>query len=568
MAADTQSKAVNGNAGVHYPYGPAEALQPSQSSNASTGTAVVSAYGDEAPTAPTATPSESATTAEVSKPPSKDEVGWYFVESYYTTMSKNPETLHLYYNKRSQFVSGVETEKVEVSVGQRAINDRIKELDFQDCKVRVSNVDSQESGKNIIVQVIGEISNKAAAHRKFVQAFVLAEQPKGYFVLNDIFRYILEDEEEEIENTQVTNTEPAPVPVAEPEPATLTSSNDPAEQEHAAEKIDKKLEEEVLQKQASANDVPAESAPANGYTESATAQVNVAEDAPAAAITETEAGEGPEQAAASVAKESEQALPEKPRDPDPTPVASPVKTTKAAPVENKAPAAAPKPAAPKTWANLVAANRVAPPAVPNGAPPTSAATSASSQNKAAPPSTAQSITPPAAARENSPAKGQQNNNAGWQMAGAESNKKQGRQHASSSASGNQEVFLGYVKNVTDKVDASILKSTLSQYGKLLYFDVNRPKNCAFVEFADSTAYNAAVAANPHSIGGEQIFVEERRPRANAYGGNNAQRGGMRGGRGIGDGRGGYPKDGGRGGYVPRGRGGNMTPRGRGQPQAA
>ncbi len=63
-------------------------------------------------------------------------------------------------------------------------------------------------------------------------------------------------------------------------------------------------------------------------------------------------------------------------------------------------------------------------------------------------------------------------------------------------------------------------------------------------------------------------MEERRPRANAYGGNYAQRGGMRGGRGGNDGRGGYPKDGGRGGYVPRGRGGNMTPRGRGQPQAA
>ena len=85
----------------------------------------------------------------------------------------------------------------------QAINDRIKQLDFHDCKVRVSNVDSQESFKNIVVQVIGEISNKAAAHRKFVQTFVLAEQPKGYFVLNDIFRYILEDEEEEMENGEV-----------------------------------------------------------------------------------------------------------------------------------------------------------------------------------------------------------------------------------------------------------------------------------------------------------------------------------------------------------------------------
>lgn len=27
--------------------------------------------------------------------PSKDEVGWYFVEQYYTTMSKSPEKLHV-----------------------------------------------------------------------------------------------------------------------------------------------------------------------------------------------------------------------------------------------------------------------------------------------------------------------------------------------------------------------------------------------------------------------------------------------------------------------------------------
>lgn len=360
------------------------------------------------------------------------------------------------------------------------INDRIKELDFQDCKVRVSNVDSQESGKNIVVQVIGEISNKAAAHRKFVQAFVLAEQPKGYFVLNDIFRYIVEDEDEVMEDPPAVNDDAAPALATGPEPATLTSSGDPVQQEHDAGQIDRKLEEEVLQKPSPGEHAAGEITPANGYTGGDAVEVNHAEDAPAAAVKESEpAVEAPEEAAEIVAKEDEQAQPEKPRDPDPTPVASPAKPSTAAPVENPTTAAPSKPAAPKTWANLVAANRIAAPAVPNGAPPTSTASPAASQTKAAPPSsTNQSVTPPTTARETSPAKGQQNSNAGWQMAGSDNNKKQGRQHGSSpSVSGNQEVFLGYVKNVTDKVDASILKSTLSQYGKLLYFDVSRPKVC-------------------------------------------------------------------------------------------
>ena len=49
----------------------------------------------------------------------KDEVGWYFVEQYYTTLSRTPDKLYLYYNKRSQYVSGNETDKVQVCVGQR-----------------------------------------------------------------------------------------------------------------------------------------------------------------------------------------------------------------------------------------------------------------------------------------------------------------------------------------------------------------------------------------------------------------------------------------------------------------
>ena len=95
MATDTHAKAVNGNSGAQYHYGPAEPFQPSQSSNGSTGTAVASTFGEDASVAPAATPSESAAAPEATKSPSKDEVGWYFVESYYTTMSKNPESLYV-----------------------------------------------------------------------------------------------------------------------------------------------------------------------------------------------------------------------------------------------------------------------------------------------------------------------------------------------------------------------------------------------------------------------------------------------------------------------------------------
>src|ERR1700712_4127425 len=91
----------------------------------------------------------------------------------------------------------------------KQIQERIRELDFQDCKVRVSNVDSQASFENIVIQVIGETSNKSAELKKFVQTFVLAQQPTGYFVLNDIFRYINEEgDEEPVEAQEETATGP------------------------------------------------------------------------------------------------------------------------------------------------------------------------------------------------------------------------------------------------------------------------------------------------------------------------------------------------------------------------
>ncbi|KAJ3572743.1 hypothetical protein NPX13_g4945 [Xylaria arbuscula] len=179
----------------------------------------------------------------------KDEVAWFFVEQYYTTLSKTPEKLHLFYGKRSQFVYGQEGQSANVSVGRQTIQDRIKDLDYQNCKVRVSNVDSQASFENIVIQVIGETSTKDGNSKKFVQTFVLAQQPSGYFVLNDILRYIDEEPEEEPNvqaDEQAAGLEvDAPVPAEEEKGAEHTEEQPPKDEPSSldAEVIDKKLEE-------------------------------------------------------------------------------------------------------------------------------------------------------------------------------------------------------------------------------------------------------------------------------------------------------------------------------------
>ena len=58
-------------------------------------------------------------------------------------------------------------------------------------KAEVKYVDAQESyNGGVIVLVIGSMVNVDGSRRGFTQTFFLAPQDKGYYVLNDIFRYL------------------------------------------------------------------------------------------------------------------------------------------------------------------------------------------------------------------------------------------------------------------------------------------------------------------------------------------------------------------------------------------
>jgi len=150
--------------------------------------------------------SEAKTENKAEKKFSPFEVSWLFVQEYYTIMNNSPEKLHQFYNKDSYYCNGSEGESSTIYHGQAEINKRIKELEYEDCKVLVSNVDSQvSSGDGIIIQVLGEMSNKGGASHKFAQTFFLAKQPNGYFVLNDIIRFLKEDIENEYEDFDTPN---------------------------------------------------------------------------------------------------------------------------------------------------------------------------------------------------------------------------------------------------------------------------------------------------------------------------------------------------------------------------
>ncbi|GAB7345187.1 hypothetical protein MBLNU457_3568t1 [Dothideomycetes sp. NU457] len=500
----------------------------------------------------------------------KDEVGWYFVEQYYTTLSRSPEKLYLFYNKRSQFVLGNEADKVAVCVGQKAINEHIKDLDFRDCKVRVTNVDSQASDANIVIQVIGEISNKSQPHKKFTQTFVLAGQTNGYFVLNDIFRYIIEEEDAaQNDDDQAQSTEaaagllePTSTAVEQPAAETLSSSQDPAAIEQSASQVDKELQQKVLDPSPIKKEDPPTGA-VNGTSAPAEDEMVQASDAPVAATT---AADEPAQSTIQDVESQtiEEPETEKPKDPEPTPAISPAKSAaqpaSASPAQASAPAPS-KPSAPKSWASLAAAAHRTPPAVPV---PQQSSSAAAPQTKAAPvpaaapapaaaPSPAPAPSAAAAPAEASPAKQEDE----WTAVGDHKKQQKGAQAAAGAQEGPQ--TRAYIKNVSENLDPKDLRAAMEKFGDITYFDVHKAKNCAFVDFKTPEAYKAAVDANPHQVGTDRVVVEERRTKPGMpFAPRGGARGGGRGGQAQG-GRGNF--QGGRGGFAGRGRGGANAPRG-------
>lgn len=71
----------------------------------------------------------------------------------------------------------------------QAINKKI--LDYGELSANIVTVDAQESyNGGVFVLVTGFLTGKDNIRKKFTQSFFLAPQDVGYFVLNDVFRYV------------------------------------------------------------------------------------------------------------------------------------------------------------------------------------------------------------------------------------------------------------------------------------------------------------------------------------------------------------------------------------------
>ncbi|CAM6048081.1 unnamed protein product [Sphagnum compactum] len=126
-------------------------------------------------------------------PAAANVVGNAFVSQYYNVLHQSPLVVHRFYTDASHLTraeagpDGV----VDTVVTQDEIHNKVMSVDYSDFKAEIKTVDSQESLMGgVLVMVNGSLSSESTGKRNFTQSFFLAPQEKGYFVLNDIFRYL------------------------------------------------------------------------------------------------------------------------------------------------------------------------------------------------------------------------------------------------------------------------------------------------------------------------------------------------------------------------------------------
>ncbi|XP_024009719.1 putative G3BP-like protein isoform X2 [Eutrema salsugineum] len=164
-----------------------------------------------------------------------DIVGNAFVHQYYHILHQSPEHVHRFYQEISKLGRPEENGIMSITSTLQAIDRKIMELGDGVIGAEIATVDTQESyGGGFLVLVTGYLTGKDGVRRTFTQTFFLAPQETGYFVLNDMFRYI--DEATIVHGSQVpANNIQAPVNIHQDPAAAQDIPDDLAQEKYAQE---------------------------------------------------------------------------------------------------------------------------------------------------------------------------------------------------------------------------------------------------------------------------------------------------------------------------------------------
>ncbi|XP_010940714.1 nuclear transport factor 2 [Elaeis guineensis] len=121
------------------------------------------------------------------------QVGTFFVGQYYHILQQQPNLVYQFYNDAST-VMRVDGDRTETATTMMQIHSLIMSLNFTEIEIKTAHSLNSWNG-GVLVMVSGLVQTRDYnARRKFVQTFFLAPQEKGYFVLDDIFHYLDEEQ--------------------------------------------------------------------------------------------------------------------------------------------------------------------------------------------------------------------------------------------------------------------------------------------------------------------------------------------------------------------------------------
>eukprot|EP01018_Ginkgo_biloba_P030693 Gb_32671 [translate_table: standard] len=401
------------------------------------------------------------------------QVGTFFVTQYYHVLQNQPEYAHQFYTDLST-MSRTDRDKQETATGMMEIHNRVMSQNYTSGPLEVKSVDAQESlNGGLLVMVTGCVQrNNMEGKRNFVQTFFLAPQEKGFYVLNDIFRFFEDDLYVQKPTDVMTNGDHEPqLKSAVTEPGNLFGRQYCCKKEVSG--------------------FAALEAPAFAGAE-ITREFTPEEEA---VVEEYDLPEHQE------LSESEEKYEEAPPETTTAAAAAVIPSPESAPVSAPAPAEEASGEVPKhTYASIL---RVA---------KTQAHSSTATTSYQAPLNKAVAVV---AERQPAQQPVPQQPQAVLASTGAE----EADPEASDDIAGTENEGDGrsiYIKNLPSTVMMSEVETEFNKFGKIKSGGVNIVNRkdfgvCyAFIEFEDTSSVQSAVGASPLPFGGRHIYVEEKR----------------------------------------------------------
>lgn len=383
-----------------------------------------------------------------------NDIGMSFGQEYYTVLSREPSRLHLFYTKVSTLLHGEEGDlDAPIAMGVEAIQACMLKSAFAGSRFIIHNIDCHPSlNGGILVNVLGQMQAKGerTSSRTFAQTFFLAEQPSGYFILNDNLRFLADRPV----STSTTTTAATAAPSvsaqvkAEPEPVKPEAKPQPA-----VEPVQSTPEPMIE------TPVPAAAAPTTGTSDASSSS----------------AAKPPKKIVSSAASKK----------------AAAAAAAAAAPVKESAVDEIPE-SGPSSWAQLAAvqANKWA-----TGVVSAAKGTSIPSANT----NGASSNTNTATRR---PAQQFPNQTKPIINGGSPSTAPKQLPFVPEAAL--------YVTGVTDKIKADAIRQEFAALGALAHFDINFNRGCAFIEYVDPAVAKILLEAGSLTVNGIVLTIGKRR----------------------------------------------------------